>query len=92
MDTTARVWDAQSWEQVARLEHGSVVSTASFSPDGTRVVTGSEKDKTAWIWPVTLDAHLTTACMGVRRRPEFPEYEQLCAPYLAKADATQPAW
>jgi WD40 repeat protein len=36
------------------LEHHGPVHAASFSPDGTRVVTASD-DKTAQIWPLSVD-------------------------------------
>jgi WD40 repeat protein len=49
-DSTARIWDAESGNQVAVLNgHTSGVSSAVFSSDGKRVVTASE-DKTARIW------------------------------------------
>jgi len=44
------VWDAESGSVVAVLEgHEAPVVSASFSPDGTRILTGSE-DRTARIW------------------------------------------
>ena len=50
-DKTAKVWDARTGHAPARTEraHRSGVTSASFSPDGTRIVTGSE-DKTAKVW------------------------------------------
>ncbi len=33
-DSTARVWDSQSGEEIVRLNHDSVVNAVSFSPDG----------------------------------------------------------
>ncbi len=49
-DGTARVWNADSGDVVARLDgHASGVYHASFSPDGLRVVTASS-DRTARIW------------------------------------------
>ena len=49
-DNTARIWDAQSGALVASLEgHTELVKSASFSPDGTRIVTASD-DNTARVW------------------------------------------
>ena len=45
----AGLWDAASGLQVAVLMHDDAVSSAEFSPDGSRVVTGSY-DKTARVW------------------------------------------
>jgi WD40 repeat protein len=49
-DNTARVWDAQSGQEIAKLAgHESGVTAAQFSPDGKRIVTASE-DNTARVW------------------------------------------
>ena len=46
----ARVWDARTGTLVLDLKgHTGAVLTASFSPDGTRIVTGSN-DNTAKVW------------------------------------------
>lgn len=51
----AFVWDAETGEQVARLEgHDDMLSSASFSPDGTLVATASD-DQTAIIWDVATE-------------------------------------
>ncbi|MBV1694395.1 MAG: TIR domain-containing protein [Hyphomicrobiales bacterium] len=49
-DGTARVWDAESGQEIALLKaHTSWVRAASFSPDGKRIVTASD-DQTARVW------------------------------------------
>ena len=49
-DKTARVWDAATGKETARLEgHTGRVTSAAFSADGTRIVTASY-DKTARVW------------------------------------------
>src|SRR5688572_17164324 len=51
-DTTARVWDAASGRQIAKLEgHTDLVSSAVYSPDGQRIATASH-DNTARLWDV----------------------------------------
>jgi tetratricopeptide (TPR) repeat protein len=49
-DGTARVWDAQTGQELRRLlGHAGIVRSAAFSPDGQQVVTGSD-DRTARVW------------------------------------------
>ena len=49
-DTTARLWDGETGEQVAVMRgHDKEVLSAAFSPDGKRVVTASS-DNTARLW------------------------------------------
>ena len=44
------MWDAKTGAEVLTLKgHTGYVRSASFSPDGTRIVTGS-CDKTAKVW------------------------------------------
>ena len=49
-DRTIRIWDAESGQELSKLEgHTAVVLSVSFSPDGRRIVSGSD-DKTIRIW------------------------------------------
>jgi WD40 repeat protein len=48
-DHTARIWDANSGQEIARLIHDNKVWQASFSPDGARVITASG-DNVARVW------------------------------------------
>ena len=70
-DKTARVWDAETGKPLgAPMTHEKGVASASFSPDGKRVVTASS-DKSARVWdaetgkplgaPMTHDAQVNSA-------------------------------
>merc|ERR1712196_217021 len=48
-EKTIRIWDAESGQELLKLEgHSGYVSSVSFSPDGRRIVSGG--DKTIRIW------------------------------------------
>ncbi len=49
LDGTARVWDAETGEPLATVEHGAWVWSAGFSPDGERFLTSGE-DGVVRIW------------------------------------------
>jgi WD40 repeat protein len=51
-DRTARVWEAATGEEIARMTHDESVRTVAFSPDGKYVVSGS-RDNTARVWEVS---------------------------------------
>ena len=49
-DNTVRLWDVASGKETARLEgHGDGVNSVAFSPDGTRLASGSDDDM-ARLW------------------------------------------
>ena len=54
------MWDAKSGAEVLTLKgHTGAVTSASFSPDGSRVVTASG-DQTAKVWDATSGAEVLT--------------------------------
>jgi WD40 repeat protein len=51
--TNATVWDARTGTSLFALKgHTKPVTSASFSPDGTTIVTGSFEDRTVKLWDV----------------------------------------
>ena len=58
MDNTVRVWDAASGEELLVLRgHEGPVHAAAFSPDGARIVSGSD-DRTVRVWDAASGAEL----------------------------------
>jgi WD40 repeat protein len=57
-DSTAKVWDTRTWKPIFTLPHEppTAVSSAAWSPDGSRILTGAgnddtgAKDNTARVW------------------------------------------
>jgi len=53
-DGTARIWEVDTGREIAVLNHeggrGRYIWRASFSPDGTRVLTATADDRTARVW------------------------------------------
>ena len=64
-DKTARVWDLSGPTPVSTVlaGHTGLVLSASFSPDGRRVVTASN-DKTARVWDVSGPTPVSTVLAG----------------------------
>jgi WD40 repeat protein len=58
-DTTARVWDAKTGEEITVLSgHALGVFSARFSPNGKRILTGSA-DTTARLWDAKTGREIT---------------------------------
>lgn len=47
-DRTARVWNASNGREIARTNHGSPVTAAWFSPDGTTIVSAGRGEARWW--------------------------------------------
>ena len=58
-DQTARLWNADTGEEIATLNHEGAVSAASFSPDGNTLVTASD-DQTARLWNADTGEEIVT--------------------------------
>jgi len=54
LDRSARVWDAASGQELARLTHTQAVRSAAFSPGAQQIGTASA-DSTARLWATPLD-------------------------------------
>ena len=60
-DNTARVWEADTGKEIARMTHDDFVNSVAFSPDGKYVVSGS-RDKTARVWVWQPEDLIANAC------------------------------
>jgi hypothetical protein len=61
-DSTARIWDVASREEIIILHgHHADVTSAAFSPNGARIVTAS-KDGTARIWDAATGKEIAVLC------------------------------
>jgi WD40 repeat protein len=62
----AFLWDLETLQEVNRIRHSDPVTSISFSPDGSHIITVSRKIVRVWdlalIQPVTVDELIPTAC------------------------------
>lgn len=54
-DRTARLWDADGAGTPVVLDHDSLVLSAVYSPDQTKLLTVSMDDRTAYVWDLGAD-------------------------------------
>ena len=47
-DTTVKVWEVESGENIATLEHQQIATEIVFSPDGSRIATASGNQVNMW--------------------------------------------
>jgi WD40 repeat protein len=73
-DDTAKVWDAATGEEVARVGHEGRVWSVVFSPDGHWVALGSA-DSTARVWMWRPEDLIAGACARLPRNLTLEEWE-----------------
>ena len=84
-DGTARVWEAQTGVEVARMTHEDGVYEVAFSPDGRKVASGSG-DGILYAWVYDPQYLIGSACSRVTRnltRTEWEQYIGDALPYQA---------
>ena len=99
---TAVLWDVASGKPIGDFKgHDDLVTSAAFSPDGTRIVTASV-DKTARVWDVFPDTEALVSaakaamprCLTAEQREKYflpPEPPDWCVE-MAKWPYDTPAW
>ena len=86
------MWDAATAQELLVLRHPNDVTSVAFSPDGTRIETGSE-DWTAKVWEAATGQELLTLKHGqaVWSMAFSPDGQRLVTG-MAGADATAKIW
>jgi WD40 repeat protein len=87
-DGTARIWEATTAKELARLVHDAGVTSVAFSPNGEYLLSGSADHTTRlWIWqPSDLIAYV---CAYVPRNLTHAKWKQYIGdalPYQAICD------
>ena len=72
---SARVWEAATGHEIARVTYNDGVTSVAFSPDGKYVVSGS-KDGTAHVWIYRPEDLIADACSRVTKNLTLPEWEE----------------
>ena len=75
LDNAARVWDAITGQEIARMTHDDIVQSVAFSPDGKFVVSGSA-DGIVRVWLWSPEDLIADACSRVTRNLSRAEWEQ----------------
>ena len=87
-DETARVWDAESGEEVGRMDPGDRVKKVAFSPNGKDLATVSE-DGTARIWDLSSEVERMALGDKVKDVAFSPDGKRLAT---ASSDKTARVW
>jgi len=74
-DKTARLWDPQTWQEVARVAANDFVYDTWFSPDQRSFVTASG-DGFVRVWDVEASAMAASACRRLKRNLTEEEWRQ----------------
>jgi len=81
-DNTARIWNAQTGAEIARLPHSDSVNAVSFSYDDALVVTTSRDRRTARIWWRSISDVRDELCRRLTRNFTADEWKQHVDPQL----------
>ncbi len=72
---SARVWEASTGREIARINHDGDVFTGVFSPDGTFVASGG-RDGVTYFWKWRTKDLIAKACTHLTRNLTYDEWKQ----------------